>query len=237
MINKNILEKSVMAKEELDGFYNAQFEPMEFPWLSDVKAWIEKGYDVKIMTILYEFTIDKIHKFTLYLYSYEQHKNIPLVGDNFWEYHCEEIETIISHYLKIEDGEKIECKLGNSTFVTCARRYLLSLLYRLDVLESEVKSLFIRFKPISLSIWNPIICVLETKEKARDFLLSEYCKIIKKRCFELLKPYDDYNVLKKDDIKIFIDYKENKESVPMYSRWVQEMRNEQFEEYEKSIIN
>lgn len=31
MINKNILEKSVMAKEELDGFYNAQFEPMEFP--------------------------------------------------------------------------------------------------------------------------------------------------------------------------------------------------------------
>ena len=104
MINKNILEKSVMAKEELDGFYNAQFEPMEFPWLSDVKAWIEKGYDVKIMTILYEFTIDKIHKFTLYFYSYEQHKNIPLVGDNFWEYHCEEIETIISHYLKIEDG-------------------------------------------------------------------------------------------------------------------------------------
>ena len=100
MINKNILEKSVMAKEELDGFYNAQFEPMEFPWLSDVKAWIEKGYDVKIMTILYEFTIDKIHKFTLYLYSYEQHKNIPLVGDNFWEYHCEEIETIISHYLE-----------------------------------------------------------------------------------------------------------------------------------------
>ena len=52
----------------------------------------------------------------------------------------------------------------------------------------------------------------------------------------MLKPYDDYNVLKKDDIKIFIDYKENKESVPMYSRWVQEMRNEQFEEYEKSII-
>lgn len=78
---------------------------------------------------------------------------------------------------------------------------------------------------------------METKEKARDFLLSKYCKIIKKRCFELLKPYDDYNVLKKDDIKIFIDYKENKESVPMYSRWVQEMRNEQFEEYEKSIIN
>lgn len=53
----------------------------------------------------------------------------------------------------------------------------------------------------------------------------------------MLKPYDDYNVLKKDDIKIFVDYKENKELVPMYSRWVQEMRNEQFEEYEKSIID
>jgi len=235
MINKNILEKSVMAKEELNWFYNAQFEPMEFPWLSDVKAWIEKRYDVKVMTILYEFTIDKIHRFILYLYSYDQHKNIPLVGDNFWEYHCEEAETFISNYLKVEAGEKIECKLGNSTFVACARRYLSSLLYRSDMLESEVKSLFIRFKPIFLSLGNPIICVLETKEKARDLLLSEHIEFIKKRCFDLLKPYDDYNILKDNDIKIFVDYKENKESVPMYSRWVQEMSNEQFEEYEKSI--
>lgn len=78
---------------------------------------------------------------------------------------------------------------------------------------------------------------METKEKASDFLLSDYFEIIKKRCFDLLKPYDDYNVLKRDDIKIFVDHKENKENVPMYSRWVQEMRNEQFEEYEKSIID
>lgn len=237
MKKNEILQKTCLNKDELNEYYNYQFEPMEFPWLNDVKEWIEKKYDVKVMTILYEFTIDKIHRFILYLYSYDQHKNIPLVGDNFWEYHCEEIETFISNYFKVEDGEKIECKLGNSTFVTCVRRYLLSLLYRLDILESEVKSLFIRFKPIYLSLGNPIICVLETKEKARDFLLSNYFEIIKKKCFDLLKPYDDYNVLKKDDIKIFVDYKENKELVPMYSRWVQEMRNEQFEEYEKSIID
>ena len=39
--------------------------PAGAPALSELGA-IEKGYDVKIMTILYEFTIDKIHKFTLY---------------------------------------------------------------------------------------------------------------------------------------------------------------------------
>lgn len=237
MINKNILEKSVMTKEELDGFYNAQFEPMEFPWLNDVKAWIEKRYDVKEMTVLYEFTTDNIHRFILYLYSYEQHKNIPLVGDNLWEYHCEEAEAFISKYFKVEADEKIECKLGNSTFVTSARKYLLSLLYRSDMLESEVKSLFIRFKPVYLSIWDPIICVLETKEKARALLLSEYCEAVKKRCFDLLKPYDDHKVLTTDDIKIFVDHRENKESVPMYSRWVHEMSNEEFEEYERAVID
>ena len=78
------------------------------------------------------------------------------------------------------------------------------------MLESEVKSLFIRFKPIYFSLVNPIICVLETKEKARDFLLSEYYKFIKKKCFDLLKPYDDYNVLKKDDIIKIIKNKINK---------------------------
>lgn len=235
MINKNILKKSIMTKEELGEFYNAQFEPMEFPWLSDVKAWIEKRYDVKVMTIQYDIINNDIFEFTLYLYSSSEWKNIPLTdGQAFWCGHCVEIEKNISKYLKCNN--KIRCRLTYTNFESSAKKYLLSLLYRLDMLESEVKSLFIRFKPIYFSLVNPIICVLETKEKARDFLLSEYYKFIKKKCFDLLKPYDDYNVLKKDDIKIFVDYKENKELVPMYSRWVQEMPADQFELYEKSII-
>ena len=79
MEKKEILKKIYLNKDELKEYYNYQFESMEFTWLNDVKKWIEKKYDVKIMTILYEFTIDKIHRFILYLYSYDQHKNIPLV--------------------------------------------------------------------------------------------------------------------------------------------------------------
>lgn len=236
MIEKSVLEKSVMTKEELNEFYNSQFEPMEFPWLSDVKAWIEKKYDVKLMTILYERSDDGINEFMLYFYSPADWNKIPLVGGQaFWCGHCAEIENIIYDYLKC--CGKIRCRLRYTSFESSARRYLFSLLYRLDKLENEVKSLFIKLEPIYITLGGPIICVLETKEKAREFLLSEYYNFIRQKCFDLLKKYDDYNVLKEEDIRIFVDYKENKEKTPMYGFWIQEMSNEDFKEYEDALIN
>ena len=82
-----------------------------------------------------------------------------------------------------------------------------------------------------------MICVLETKEEAKKLLLDNNYTWIRQQIFDLLKPYDDYNVLEVDDIRIFVDYKENKEKTPMYVRWVQEMRNEDLEAYERTLIN
>lgn len=236
MIKKSILEKSVMTKEELSEFYNSQFEPMEFQWMSDVKAWIEKKYDVKLMTILYEILDNGTNKFTLYCYSSTDWNKIPLAGGQaFWCGHCVEIESIISDYF--ECSGEIRCQLTYTNFENSARKYLFSLLYRLDKVENEVKSLFIKLEPTYIRLGEPIICVLETAEEAKKFLLDNNYKRIRQQIFDLLKPYDDYNVLEVDDIRIFVDYKENKEKTPMYVRWVQEMRNEDLEAYERTLIN
>lgn len=39
------------------------------------------------------------------------------------------------------------------------------------------------------------------------------------------------------DICIFVDYKENMEKFSMYGRWVNDMSDEEINEYENEIIN
>ena len=237
MITEEILEKTYMSKAEIDAFYNSQFEPMEFPWLSDVKAWIEKTYDVRVMTILYEITNENVRRFTLYLYSSAEHDKIPLAGGRaLWHGHCTEIENVISNYLKCD--EKIECKLKYTNFETSARKYLFSLLGRTGKIRDETEPLFDKLDPIYLLLGGPIICVLETKRKARDFLLSDNYKYIRKKCFDLLKPHDDYNVLlNEEDIRIIVDHGGNYKSGTMYGLWRSEMSLEEQKKLEDEIIN
>lgn len=236
MTAKEILENEFMNKERLDAFYNLQFEPMEFPWLSDVKILIEKTYDVRVMYILYEFTNEKIHRFTLYFYSYDEAQKITLVGGQaFWCGHCAEIEDVISNYFKC--NEKIECKTTYLNFENCARRYLFSLLGILGRIRDEIEPLFNKLDPIYLLLGYPIICVLETKEKARDFLLSDYYGTVRKKCFDLLKPHDDYNVLSnEEDIRIIVDHGGNFKP-GMYGLWLSEISLEEQKKLEEEIIN
>lgn len=234
MIKKDTLEKNYLSKEELKDFYNSQFETMEFPWLDDVKAWIEKTYDVKVMTILYEILDDGTHEFKIYFYSSEDSNKIPLVGGQvFWAGHCVEIENIISNYF--ECNGKIKCRLTYTNFKSSARKYLLSLSFR--VLNEQITELFAYLNPIYTSVGQVMICVLETKEEAKSFLLDDNYKRIRQQIFDLIKPYDEYNILEKDDIKVFVDHKENKEKISMYGFWVQEMLDEDMEKYEKTLID
>lgn len=239
MLTNELLQSwNCLTKEELNEFYNSQFEPMEFPWLSDVRKQIEKAYDVKVMTILYELR-GSTHEFTLYFYSCGENDKIPLVdGQAYWCGHCAEIENMISEHLKC--NETIRCRLTYCSFEQSAKRYLFGLLCRNDTIRNKAMSLFERLEPTYVTFetlgLSPIICVLETIEQARDFLLSEYCKTVRKECFDLLNPYDEYNVLKENDIIIFVDYKENKEKMSMYGLWVRELPIDELEKYEKSLI-
>ena len=235
MLNAEELKKySTFEKKEIDLFYNCQFEPMFFPWLDDVKKWIEKTYNTKVVTISYEFTCKKNHEFCLYLYFNKDLNRIPLEGSNSLNLHAKTIEEKILEHLVLETDEKVECYLSHYTFQLRAKLYLLK--NKASDLEKEIESYFKHLDLIYLNARDRI-CVFNSIEEAKKFLLSEEYNVIKKNIYDLLNQFDDYNVLALDDIRIFVDYKKNYENTPMWGRWVHDLSKEEWDKYEKSIID
>lgn len=236
MLSAEVLKKHYgWDKNTLDEFYKCQLEPMEFPWLSDVKSWIEDTYDVTVMTISYELRYGNIDVFTIYLKKQSELNSLPLVGESIWDFHCEEIENRIKMYYSPATNNSLKCELGFYTFEMRAKNYIL--IDKCIELQEEINSLFKPYNPTYISPERPKICVFNTKKEARDFLLSDDIIRIKKQIYDLLKPYDEYDVLRKEDISIVVDYEERKKRIPMYSRCISDMSKEEFEDYENQIIN
>ncbi len=234
MLNAEELKKySVFEKEEIDLFYNCQFEAMSFPWLKNVKKWIEETYNTKVVTISYEFTCKNVHEFCLYLYFNEDLKRIPLEGTTPLNLHAKTIEEKILEHLVLEAGERIECFLSHYTFQLRAKLYLLK--NKASELKKEIESYFTHLNLIYLDVRDRI-CVFNSIKEAKNFLLSREYNAIRKRIYDLLKQFDDYDVLALDDIRIFIDYKEHYEKTPMWGRWVRDLSKKEWDKYERSII-
>ncbi len=235
MLSAEELKKySIYEKKEIDLFYNCQFEPMFFPWLENVKKWIEKTYNTKVVTISYEFTQKKVHEFCLYLYFNKDLSYIPLEGPNSLNLHAKTIEEKILEYLVPKTDEKVKCTLGIHTFELRAKLYLLN-----DKMADLKEKIRLFFSDLDLLYINKKcnVCVFNSINEAKNFLLSEEYSIIKKKIYDLIKQFDDYNVLALDDIRIFVDYKENYEKTPMWGRWVSDLSKEEWDKYEKSIIS
>lgn len=66
MINYDIIKKFSPDEKDLDEMYSYRNEPMVFPWLDDVKEWLEKTYSVRILTIAYTQN-EKTHLFHIFL--------------------------------------------------------------------------------------------------------------------------------------------------------------------------
>lgn len=81
------------------------------------------------------------------------------------------------------------------------------------------------------------VCIMKTKEEAKQFILSEEYKNIKKGIYNLLKTHDKYDLLEEDDICVFVDYKEHMESLKDYVMWLYDMSNEEKIEYDNELIN
>lgn len=237
MFNSKLLDKyTSWTKEELDEFYNSQFE-MAFPWLDEVKQWIEDSYNISIITIGYE-NEENTHKFYICLYDWKDYLKIASENGRIITDKLEAVENNIKGILEKHSGynsEDILCKISDCFFKT---QVLVYISYRKAFeLKDEIEAFFSHLSPVYLSVELPSICVFETKEQAKKFLLSEEYTKIKKQIFDLLKPFDDYDVLEESHIRIFVDYKENKEHIPMYSRWVRDLNIEEWDRYEKNIIN
>lgn len=229
MIPFEILTKWYMNEEECDMLYNSQFEPMEFPWLSDVRKWVNETYNTRLLTI---GITPKGKRFLFYFY--DKNNNIPRIHlDDGGSY--EDMRNINYRIAKVSGlKEKDFDSVISGDFVSHWKIYLTSGKVPQN-LSDRINDLFKNVNVFERFYYKE--CIMKTKAEAKQFLLSEEYTAIKKRVYDLLKSHDKYDLLEEKDVCIFVDYKEHMEKISMYGRWVNDMSDKEKNEYENSIIN
>ena len=76
MIDYNLIQKYSPDEKELDEMYGYRNEPMDFPWLSNVRKWFEETYGAKVLTIAHRQQ-DKTHFFYVFLWYRDDMEKIP----------------------------------------------------------------------------------------------------------------------------------------------------------------
>lgn len=223
-------------------------EPV-FPWLSELEAYLTSYYGVDFMPTLYEKVYLKnpnciSHIITPMVLSQEEEDKIYTHTFSELSEHAYEHELNVIRKKVYELSNKYGIPvLESKDNIRVLRIYPYLYLYRSYHFpqiafehKHEMQPFFEHLNPISVHIGLVSSCVLNSKKEARKFLLSNDYKEIRKRIFNILKAYDEYNVLRESDVRIFVDYKENFERTPMHGRWVGDLNQSEWEKYEKSII-
>lgn len=226
-----------MNEEECDQLYNSQFEPMEFPWLEEVREWVNKTYNTRLLTITLNDGGRKGGWKRFLFFFYDMDDKIPRIyyADGGSREDMSDINRKIAEVSGLEEGSFDSVILRYSNFVSQWKQYL-TVVKKQNDLNDKIKTFFKGVDFFSL-LYHCEVCVMKTKVKAGEFLLSEEYKIIKKKIYDLLKSYDKYDLLEEKDVTFFVDYKESMERGPMYARWVDDLTEEEIIEYENGLIN
>lgn len=236
MVTVEILTKIYMNEEECDQLYNSQFEPMEFPWLSEVREWVNKTYNTRLLTItLNESGRNGGWKRFLFFF-YDMNDKIPRIhyAGGGSEEDMSDINRKIAEVSGLEEGSFDSIISMYGDFVSQWKRYLTVVKKQHD-LTGQIKAFFKKVKVIELI--HGELCIMKTKVKAGEFLLSEEYKIIKKKIYDLLKIFDKYDLLEEKDVMLFVDYKDHKDKITMYGRWVEDLTEGEMIAYEKELID
>lgn len=231
MISNEILNKTYMNEDDLDAFYNSQFEQMEFPWLENVRQWIIEAYNAKVMTISYKCWNENNRDFWLYCFSDDDDARIPYEG----EMNQESAKTVERKIAELSGFplSSITCRKDWS-FVDHCKLYL----------NSNVSFKFKDELPKFYKEYSPFVvvnrgktCVFNTKKEAKDFLLNGGYEKVRRKLFDLLKPFDRYNVLEEADVRILVDFKDNYiKWGDCYCRWIDDLSEREWDEYMRKII-
>lgn len=229
MIDYNLIQKYSPDEKELDEMYGYRNEPMDFPWLSNVRKWLEETYGAKVLTIAHRQQ-DKTHFFYVFLWYRDDMEKIPHEMDKkLLELRINTAEKKIQEYI----DEEVLCLIAAESFDSKVRGFIAR---KAADVKAETAALFEHLNPCYLSDMGNI-CVLPTKNDAKAFLLSEDYQNIRKQLSVILKKLDRYDVFTENDVRIFVDYKQNMDRTPMWGMWARELSREDMDKYEDSIIN
>ncbi|MBQ7834470.1 MAG: hypothetical protein IJ385_01685 [Ruminiclostridium sp.] len=234
--------------EKYDDYAKNGVQP--FSWLSEFDKWFSDTYDVKIMPTYYEETICRgvvVHGFDvvpfssddygkLYNYVRERKGDFVILSQDMRDELTVVIEKFIAECGKpdVKKNERIWTIISEPYLLGYRNEYLFNHLFHENrsIIEAFFSSLDLVWITRNMSCFE---CILKTRKQAREFVKSEEYNIIKEKIYSFFKPYDEYDVLKPDDVRIFVDYEAHTREIPMHGRWVGDMNYSDMEKYMRSL--
>lgn len=181
-------------------------EPM-FDWLPEFERVISKKLNARFMPtwcIVQKCVGDSgeeyiCYKFRIILYSEKEFRRMP---DNFNAFIVKAVNAFIarSHKPKLIKHDRVECSL----YDVYTRAYLERYIFRkIEESEDKIKLMFDVPGIVDLHIGPLSYCKFCAKEQAREFMLGDKLPEIRKRIYNLVKQYDEHNVLMPEHIRLF----------------------------------
>lgn len=235
-MNYELLKKWSLTEEELDEVYNMQFEEPEPEWLAEFKHRMEEIYGIRLIAVEYRKDLDCV---IYYMYDYlADSKKLPAVERSYLRSTPPALRSMLLELCQQEPDITAKTEIrAQVCFVGAARHTLIT--QRGNEVDDIVMNELIKhsYKVFKVFFdYYPLAIVFRTKEEAKRFLLSGIRPKLLHSCYEKLKPYDKYDVLREDALSVFVDYEENYEKTHMWGRWAREANAEDRHRWEKKII-
>lgn len=207
MIDREMFRKWSLMREELAEFYKSECEKTQFPWLDEMRSILREKYDARVMTVFYGFSFDT-HRITFCVYAYEDMKKLPMDinSQKKPKTHDAQIKALIMENLCPKRWEKLAFRV--EIFLSWVSIYLWECIGAVSRrLEKEFA--YLKLYRVCVPVRGVTVFIFNEKDQAREFVLdAELRDKVKRRIFELVKPYDDYGVLKSpEQIEIMADYR------------------------------
>ncbi len=214
-------------------------KPPIYSWLPEFEEWIAEKYDVTVFPTTLESspygsgTIKYI--FSIYPYSYRDMYRI--FGKDFEKFSetnvlIGKIKELIAKYNEpeISPNDIVDVEWGRPYTYYYLRFELLD--GAMEKEKEKIVSLFSYLNPLCVKFYGgplmPIGFILNTKAEAKQFLLSDEPGKLRQKVYDILKPYDEHNVLKPEHIRLLPDYEEHFRSISMYGRWISDMDENEY---------
>ncbi len=235
-MNYELLKKWSLTEEELDEVYNMQFEEPEPEWLAEFKHRMEEIYDIRLIAVEYRKDLDCIF---YYMYDYmADSKKLPAAERSYLRSTPPALRSMLLELCQQEPEITAKTEIrAQVCFVGAARHTLITQRGNEldDIVMNELRKHSYKVFKVFFDYY-PLAIVFRTKEEAKRFLLSGIRPKLLHSCYEKLKPYDKYDVLREDALSVFVDYEENYEKTHMWGRWAREANAEDRHRWEKCII-
>lgn len=216
---------------EFDRYRESWSKPPVYSWLPEFEEWIAEKYDVTVFpTTLESFPYDSDtvkYIFSIYPYSYRDLYRI--FGKKFEKSSetgvlTEKIKELIAKYNEpeINPNDIVDVEWGRPYTYYYLRFELFERALKKE--RRKITSLFSYLDPLYVWINMPISLIFKTEAEEKQFLLSDEPDKLRQKVYDILKPYDEHNVLKPEDISFMSDYEERIRDIfrvlPKSGEWV-----------------